>query len=78
MDELLSAIPETYRAHVVTMLAVMGALGPVLAALRPWLNKLPPGPLRRWVEALDYVLHLAAGNSRSLAARATLPPKAPK
>lgn len=75
MDELLAAIPEPYRTHAITALAIMGALGPVLAALRPLLNRVPPGPARRWLEAVDLLAHVVAGNSRSLAARTTLPPK---
>ena len=78
MDEVLAAIPEPYRSHAVLALAVMGALGPLLAALRPLLNKVPPGPLRCWLEALDMVAHVVAGNSKPLSARTTLPPKAPK
>jgi len=68
-------LPEHWIPGVRLALEVIAAASVFLAALRPWLAKVPAGPARYWVDAIDRILNFIAVNSRPTGERVALPPK---
>jgi hypothetical protein len=77
VNTLLFFVPAEYRPIAEALMAVLYALGGFLAVVRPLLAKVPAGPARRWLDAFDWLLHIAALNSRPTAHRPAPAPKRP-
>lgn len=76
IDTLLAFVPERHRAWVEAAMALLWALGGLLAVARPLLARwVPSGPGRYWLDAVDSILHAASASSKRLADRPAPPPK---
>jgi hypothetical protein len=75
---ILAFVPEQFRPWLEAFALVVTALSALLVALRPLLAKVPAGPARFWLDALDKWLGILAMNTRPLTERVALPPKKKK